>query len=114
MASDVVALARLALDAASLRQQAIAHNIANANTPGYVPLGVNFEQQLAFARGASGGSVPASVKPFIEPDTSGTTRVALDMEMVKLTQNTVHYQSLLKALDKRGSIIATAVNEGRR
>ncbi len=36
------------------------------------------------------------------------------MELVKLSQNAVHYQTLLKALDKRGSILALAVNEGRR
>ena len=38
----------------------------------------------------------------------------LDLEMVKLAQNTVHYQSLLRALDKRGAILGAAVNEGRR
>ena len=38
----------------------------------------------------------------------------LDMEMVKLAHNTVQYQSLLRALDKRGSILGTAITEGRR
>jgi flagellar basal-body rod protein FlgB len=117
MADEVVALARLALDAASLRHQVIANNIANANTPGFVPLKVNFEQQLAFARGASGGMpapLSASVRPFIEADAGAGARVVLDMEMVKLAQNTVQYQSLLRALDKRGSILSTAISEGRR
>ncbi len=117
MADPVVALARLALDAASLRHQVIANNIANANTPGFVPSKVNFEQQLAFARDASGSvpaSLPASVRPFIEADAAADTRVMLDMEMVKLAHNTVQYQSLLKALDKRGSIVSAAITEGRR
>ena len=35
----------LALDAASLRQQAIATNIANANVIDYVPQRVSFEAQ---------------------------------------------------------------------
>ena len=56
----------------------------------------------------------ASVKPFVEADGRGSTPVMLDMEMVKLAQNTVHYQSLLKALEKRGAILASAVSEGRR
>jgi flagellar basal-body rod protein FlgB len=118
MADEVVALVRLALDAASLRHQVIANNIANANTPGFVPSKVNFEQQLAFARGASGSAMPASlptsVRPFIEADAGADARVMLDMEMVKLAQNTVQYQSLLKALDKRGAILSTAITEGRR
>jgi flagellar basal-body rod protein FlgB len=35
-----------ALDAALMRQTAIANNVANANTPGYHSIEVNFEQQL--------------------------------------------------------------------
>jgi flagellar basal-body rod protein FlgB len=112
---SVVSLVALALDAASLRQQAIANNIANVGTIGYSPLKVNFEEQLAFARGGlSGFVVPASARPFIETDSSGAPAVMLDVEMVRLAQNAVHYQSLLKALDKHMSIISTAVNEGRR
>lgn len=112
---SVVSFVQLALDAASLRQQAIANNIANAGSAGYVPLRVNFEEQLAFARGdLTDSAVPAGARPFIEMDPSGGTAVMLDMEMVKLAQNAVHYQSLLKALDKRMSILSVAVNEGRR
>ena len=112
--SPAVTLVRLALDAASLRHQAIANNIANVHSPCYVPLKVNFEEQLAFARGGLDGTSAGAVKPFLEADTSGPARVALDLEMVKLAQNTVHYQALLKALDKRGAILGAAINEGRR
>lgn len=114
MESPAVTLARLALDAASLRHQAIANNIANANSAGFVPLKVNFEEQLAFARGGMRSSVPASVRPFIESDAGGAAKVSLDLEMVKLAQNTLHYQSLLTALEKRGAILSAAITEGRR
>ena len=40
--------------------------------------------------------------------------MVLDIEMVKLAHNTVQYQSLLRALDRRGSILRTAIGEGRR
>ena len=39
--SPAVTLVRLALDAASLRHQAIANNIANVHSPGYEPLMAN-------------------------------------------------------------------------
>ena len=106
----------LALDAASLRHQAIANNIANANSAGYVPLKVNFEEQLAFARGGlrGGRQWPGIGHGRSSKPTPWSTPVMLDMEMVKLAQNTVHYQSLLKALDKRGAILGLAVSEGRR
>jgi flagellar basal-body rod protein FlgB len=115
---------RLALDAASLRHQAIANNIANASTPGYTPLKVNFEEQLsAFRQAMDGSEADASsalqgVKGFIEEDLAaagrGASNVMLDMEVVKLSQNVVHYQSLLRALSNQLSIVSSAINEGKR
>jgi flagellar basal-body rod protein FlgB len=114
----------LALDAANLRHQAIANNIANANTPGYTPLKVNFEEQLtAFRRAMDGSDADVrsalhGVKGFIEEDLAaagrGASNVMLDMEVVKLSQNVVHYQSLLRALSNQMSIVSAAINEGRR
>lgn len=114
----------LALDAAALRHQATANNIANASTSGYTPLRVNFEEQLGTFRQAMGGSDEQAhralqgVKGFIEEDQaavgSGASNVMLDMEVVKLSQNVVHYQSLLRALGYQMSIINSAINEGRR
>lgn len=114
----------LALDAANLRHQAIANNIANAGTPGYTPLKVNFEEQLsAFRRCAEGSADDVrgalrGVQGFIEEDLaaagSGASNVMLDMEVVKLSQNVVHYQSLLRALGNQMSIISAAINEGKR
>jgi hypothetical protein len=45
--NNMVSLLSLALDAAGMRQQAIAHNIANVNTPGFRRVAVSFEQQVA-------------------------------------------------------------------
>lgn len=114
----------LALDAANLRHQAIANNIANASTPGYTPLKVNFEEQLTAFRQAMDGSDAQAhsalqgVKGFIEEDLAaagrGASNVMLDMEVVKLGQNVVHYQSLLRALGNQMSIISAAINEGKR
>ena len=118
------ALLMKALDAASLRHQAIASNIANASSINYRPLKVNFEQQLGFARAAlaQGASAltmadVAHLQPLLEQEPApagGGASVLLDMEMVKLSQNTLHYQALLKGLTHRASILATAINEGRK
>ena len=116
-----------ALDAATLRHQAIASNIANANSVNYRPLKVNFEQQLGFARaalaqGQSGltSADIAGIRPVLEQEPArsagptSSSAVMLDMEMVKLSQNTIQYQALLKGMSQRGSIISLAVNEGKR
>ena len=113
-----------ALDAASLRHQAISSNLANANSVDYRPLRVNFEEQLGFARLAlstRGGTLTAgdvaSVRPRMEQEAvpkAGTAAVMIDMEMVKLAQNTLQYQALTKGVTHRSSLIQIAINEGRK
>jgi flagellar basal-body rod protein FlgB len=116
------ALLKVALDASVMRHQAIANNLANLHSVGYAPLHVNFDEQLGALRSAlaSGGEVTstqvAALQPHLVQDeqlASGLTTSMIDSEMLKLQQNTVYYQSLLKALQKRGAITSLAVNEGR-
>jgi flagellar basal-body rod protein FlgB len=117
------ALVIKALDAAVLRHQAIAANIANANSVNYRPVRVNFEEQLGFARQAiaNGSELTAAdvaaIRPTVEhvPGAStGNATVMIDMEMVKLAQNTVQYQALLRGLAHRSSLVSIAINEGKR
>jgi len=117
------ALVSVALDAATLRHQAIANNLANIHSENYRPQRVNFEEQLSALRHAVATQSPiapaalAQAQPFIETDAArrtGDLAGRMDMEMVKLSQNAVHYQTLLKALDRWGGILTLAVNEGRK
>ena len=117
------ALVSMALDAAMLRHQATANNHASFHSENYRPQRVNFEEQLNALRQAVATQAPitpgavAQIQPYIETDAARATGDAagrVDMEMVKLSQNAVHYQALLKALDKWGGILGLAVNEGRR
>lgn len=112
------AIMRVALDGAALRHQAIAANIANAATPGYQPLKVSFESQLASARQRLGGgealqTVLADLSPSVEP-VDGESRPALDLQVADMAQNVVQYQALLKGWSKRMSILSAAINEGKR
>ncbi|WP_050465670.1 flagellar basal body rod protein FlgB [Herbaspirillum autotrophicum] len=113
----------LALDAASLRQQVIAANIANANTIGYLPQHLSFggqmEQVQAEIRDA--GSLSAGSLTALRPtlalslDSQGLpAKVRLDEEMAAMAQNTVQYQALIKGLNRHFSILATAASDGKR
>jgi|SRR5882672_6209413 len=113
---------KLALDAASLRHLVIASNIANANTPGYVPVRVEFEEHLAAAArnsayGAYGAGLSRSVAPEVVPDLQGfdplQPRVQLDVEAAQLAQNTLQYQALLRGLRGRLDMLQMAIGEGR-
>lgn len=121
-----VQLVNLALDASSLRHLAIANNIANVDNQSYVPLKVNFEEQLAAVKESLMNKTDDSalserltnIKPLIEkdwtPGTDTTSTVKLDMEVVKMSQNVVHYQALLKGMASKMAVIRLAINEGRK
>ena len=114
------AIMRVALDGAALRHQAIAANIANAATPGYQPLKVSFERQLASARDRLNGGealqgVLADLSPSVEAQAGeGEGRPAIDLQVADMAQNVVQYQALLKGWSKRMSILSAAINEGKR
>ena len=113
-------LLQMALDAAGLRQQAIASNIANAGTAGYQPLRVSFEDRLQSELSSMPSSHPLSeaalnrLRPEIETDTTATSGVALDQQMALLSQNNVQYQALLKLLNGKFELASMAINDGRK
>jgi flagellar basal-body rod protein FlgB len=113
----------LALDAASQRQQVIAANIANANTVGYVPQRLSFEDQLDdVRRGLQSGKkldayALAAMQPHLTPVVDGSgqaEKVQLDQEVAALSQNSVQYQALIKGLNRHMSILNIAVTDGKR
>ena len=112
----------LALDAAVLRQQAIASNIANVNTEGYVPMRLSFASQLEqlqadFSNNSFSAGQMFAPKLELEPvlDRDGNpAKVELDAEVVAMAHNSVQYQALLKGLSRHYSIMSTAVSEGKR
>jgi flagellar basal-body rod protein FlgB len=105
----------LALDAASLRQQLIANNIANAGVPDFQPLRVSFEEQLSALM--AGSRLPAAddlrqLRPTIAADSAAM--LAIDQQMVQLSGNVLHYRALLKNLNAHFELLSLASNDGRR
>jgi flagellar basal-body rod protein FlgB len=110
-------LIRMALDGLSARQLATANNIANANTPGYAPVRVAFEDQLATAlRDAEAHRRvdPGRLAPTVAPEATPGALVQLDLEAAQMAQDVLHYQALLRALRGQMDILSTAINEGKR
>ncbi|MEJ1357627.1 MAG: flagellar basal body rod protein FlgB [Candidatus Sedimenticola sp. (ex Thyasira tokunagai)] len=118
-------LVHSALDALTSRQKVIANNIANANTTGFSPIRMAFEQQLQHL-------ASLSVQPNIEStlvrkfgdfehdllngrmaQTEKGKSVELDVEMARLTDNLIRYQALLEGMSKRTAVLKMAVTGGR-
>jgi flagellar basal-body rod protein FlgB len=112
-----------ALDAASLRHQAIAANVANINSIGFESLRVDFEAQLADARNSlrERGSVEArdleALRPALEPDvdeSGAAVALQLDLQMAEMARNAVQYQALTQGLSRHLAMLSTAAAEGRK
>jgi flagellar basal-body rod protein FlgB len=89
--------AKKALDGVALRQEALASNIANLETPGYkrVDLSPSFSEQLSRACAAGDGGQISSLNPQMAVDTTATAsspdgnNVNLESELIKMNQNTL-------------------------
>lgn len=120
-----------ALDAATLRQRTIAHNIANINTPGFKRQEVSFEAQLSRVLGleprvslsrSSSRHLPAAgedLAPEVSRDSATTMRtdgnnVDIDREMVNLAQNSLNFNLAAQQLNARLAMLRYVINEGRR
>lgn len=101
--ADNYQMARKLLDASALRQEAVAANIANADTPGYrrVDVAADFAEQLK-TRMAEGnfGRTGSSLKPILADDPharsvrpDGNT-VDIENELLVMNKNSVEYQYL--------------------
>lgn len=101
-----------ALDAAVMRQQVIANNIANANTEGFQAQRISFSMALDAAGPAGGASLTPRLEPQVSLSADGAVR--LDSEVAAMAQNGAHYQALLKAMNRHLSVLASAVTDGKR
>ena len=101
--TDNYQLARKLLDASVLRQEAVATNIANAETPGFrrLDLAPDFGAQLKASMLAGNfGKQAAAVQPKLVEDSSARTvrpdgnSVELERELMLMNRNSVEHEFL--------------------
>lgn len=107
--SDNYLTARKLLDAAALRQQAIASNIANSETPGYRRLEVssNFATELRsrLAEGKASATL-GDLKPTLMQDPSARSMrpdgnsVDIERELLEMNRNTVDFEFLTEMVSR--------------
>ena len=124
-------LLKKTLDLRSTKQQIIASNIANAETPGYAPARFEFEQELQQALQVKGtpqnthpahisigGSDLRGVNGTItrEPDRRGIgdeNGVSIDKEMMALAENQLMYETAAQLLKKKLSQLSYVIQGGQ-
>jgi flagellar basal-body rod protein FlgB len=132
--STALSIAERALTGLSRRQETIASNIANIDTPGYQRKEVTFEDSLramlagdavpdvslgatnrhhiidadgrgAASLGAPGGSTPRDVVAARNDDNT----VSIDEEMTRLVETQMRYQALSQSLGSRIATLRTVI-----
>ena len=116
------------------KQNVIASNLTNSQTPGYRALGYEFEAQLQSAVGTSGGlalrvsdgkhikypgvSADGTVQPdlHVKPTESigndGNT-VDADQEMADLAETQILYRATVEVLNRKLAMLRYGINGGR-
>lgn len=114
MESVSTALIAKALDGLTARYEATAQNIANANSPGYRPIRVTFEDSLRRAA-TEGPQAIARVTPEIElqPMPRIASEMRLDLEIANASQTAMRYGALLSVLARQMEIARSVISGGR-
>ncbi|GAB4165655.1 MAG: flagellar basal body rod protein FlgB [Geothermobacteraceae bacterium] len=111
-----------AIELRQQRQQVIAGNIANADTPGYRPRRLEFESDLQAAINGHGqirqtrqrhlgpGGDPTSVNPKVKLENDA---VNVDQEMTSLAENQILYEAAIQALNKKLGLLKYVAQGGR-
>lgn len=117
---DVVAKA---LDVSAFNHKVIANNIANAGVKGYAAGRVNFDAIMQELRNlvnteTDAASYEDAINQISEKEmvsySSLPDGVSIEAEMMRLTENTLRYQSLLRARGELGEILKSAISGGAR
>ena len=103
-----------AMDGLSMRANVTSQNIANANSPGYRPLKVNFEDALRAAASGTPGDI-RQVQPSVglSIDETGRSELRLDLEMATAASTAGRYATLAELLNRRLQIDALAAAGSR-
>jgi flagellar basal-body rod protein FlgB len=110
------------------RNQALAANIANAETPQYRAVEVTFGKELERAFGGTNESVMRTNSEHLDvgqnqssrfvPDLSGQTKpdgnnVDIDLQMGRLAQNSGDFMNAARLIRRQIGMIKNAIREGR-
>ncbi len=103
-----------ALDGLALRQTYTAQNIANANSPGYRPVEVRFEEALRQAAGSGMNEVGALRPEILVSDRPAEDGVRIDLELATAAQTSMRYSGLVELFGRQLALSRAALSWGGR
>ena len=100
-----------ALAALERRSEVSAHNVANAETPGFTASRLSFESQLrtAIDRGDVTRAGSPAVVPTGDPAGAAGNNVELEKEVVEMMKTNLLKQAMVQAFNYKAGLIRTAL-----
>jgi len=117
-----------ALDASWLRNEVIANNISNVDTPNFKSSRVEFETELKKAMGTDGINMKktrdkhidscSSYEPKVVQNNETTVRmdgnnVDIESEQLNMVKNTIYYNALIQKTNEEFGRLEVAINGGK-
>ncbi|MCF7976357.1 MAG: flagellar basal body rod protein FlgB [Phycisphaerae bacterium] len=104
--NNIMDVIEAGLKAETLRQKAIASNVANLQTPGYRSVDIRFEELLDKAMQGSEtldlGDIQSELyEPGETPVKSNGNDVSLEVEVGKMIKNTLHQKTYIRLLQTK-------------
>ncbi|OGP65059.1 MAG: hypothetical protein A3K22_02445 [Deltaproteobacteria bacterium RBG_16_42_7] len=111
---DVLNIVEKALSVRAFYHKILAGNIANVETPNYKEKDIDFYEEIQ-KRMSSQNAIEVREKTQGDGTNSidGNT-VNIENQMVKLTENSMLYNSLIHVVTKKFSMMRYLISEGRR
>jgi flagellar basal-body rod protein FlgB len=101
---------KVALEGLSLQRKASVDNLANMQTPGFLAKRVDFE--TALRRASTGDRAPAldaDVSVTDAPAGVNGNNVAVDDELLVMSENSMRQQLVVESLNSRYRVLRTAI-----
>jgi len=113
--NNIIGIIDAGIKAESLRQKAIANNVANAETPGYRRIDVKFEELLAKHLGKDGEVELTDIQPEIyQPKETAVKSNGNDVnwqnEVGNMVKNSLRHKAYVRLLEKKYRQIELAID----
>ena len=113
--NNIVDIIEAGIRAESLRQRAIANNVANLQTPEYRRIDVRFKELLAKALDSSGSADLSEIEAQIyQPKKtavkSNGNDVSLEAEVGEMVKNTLRHKAYIRLLQKKYRQLELAID----
>jgi flagellar basal-body rod protein FlgB len=116
MANDmqILKLIEAGIRAESVRQRAIAANLANMNSPDYRRSDIKFEEILTKAIKSGGTIEPEDLEPVVRqphntPVNANGNDVSLDVEVGEMVKNSLRHKTYMSVLRKKYQQMESAI-----